>query len=84
MRKILALIFIVVILCTSLCACACSENDTSSASMFVTIEETYSFRIVYHKTTKIMYAISCGAYNGGDFTLLVNADGSPMIYEEAK
>lgn len=31
--------------------------------------------------TKVMYAISDGAHNYGNFTLLVNADGTPMLYE---
>jgi hypothetical protein len=36
---------------------------------------------VYQKDTKVMYVISSGTYNHGTFTLLVNADGSPMIYK---
>ena len=57
-----------------------NENDTS---MFVTVEEVnYWYKVVYHKDTKVMYVISAGAYNHGTFTLLVNPDGSPMIYKE--
>ena len=44
------------------------------------LETTNSFRIVYHKETKVMYAVSTGPRNPGNFTLLVNPDGSPMIY----
>jgi hypothetical protein len=49
--------------------------------MFIKLEETYKWQIVYHKDTKVMYAVSIGHYNSGNFTLLVNADGTPMIYE---
>jgi hypothetical protein len=48
--------------------------------MFVEIECTATWAIVYHKETKVMYAVSDGRYNRGTFTLLVNADGSPMVY----
>lgn len=58
-----------------------SETEKNTTSMFVEIERTELCIVVYHKKTKVMYAVSLGAYNCGDFTLLVNADGSPMIYE---
>lgn len=51
-------------------------------SMFVVLESTKGWNIVYHKETHVMYAVSCGLYNNGTFTLLVNADGSPMVYKE--
>ena len=47
-------------------------------SMFVEIEHTRYWQIVYNKKTKVMYAIS----SEGQFTLLVKPDGSPMTYEE--
>ena len=52
-------------------------------SMFVIIEGSGldSYRIVYHRDTKVMYAISCGGYNGGNFTVLLNPDGSPMLWK---
>lgn len=37
--------------------------------------------IVYHKQTKVMYVVSDGMDNKGDFTVLVNPDGTPMIYK---
>lgn len=60
-------------------------NDNSKkvkeSSMFVEIESTYNYKIVYHKETKVMYAVSGSSYNNGTFTLLVDADGKPMLYE---
>lgn len=52
-------------------------------SMFVLIEggSTNNYLIVYHKETKVMYAISNGTYNGGSFTVMVNPDGSPMLWK---
>lgn len=54
------------------------KDDTS---MFIEVEQTGGWKVVYHKETKVMYVVSTGAYNFGTFTLLVNADGTPMIWE---
>lgn len=56
-------------------------KEEPANSMFVVIEETFYWDIVYQKDTKVMYAVSFGRYNNGTFTLLVNPDGTPMIYE---
>ena len=52
------------------------------SSMFVEIEHTSMWKVVYQKDTKVMYVMSYGSYNSGTFTLLVNPDGTPMIWEE--
>lgn len=58
------------------------ESDKESdASMFVCVETTMTWRIVYHKETKVMYAVSTYGYGSGVFTLLVDRDGSPMVWE---
>ena len=54
--------------------------------MFVEVESYEHWKVVYHKKTKVMYSVSNSGVGkkGGDgvFTLLVNPDGSPMLYEE--
>ena len=53
-------------------------------SMFIVCEPstiTKSYAIIYHKDTKVMYSLSKGGYNSGTLTLLVNPDGSPMLWE---
>ena len=59
------------------------EKPQKPISMFIIIEGDGmdSYRIVYHRDTKVMYAVSCGSYNTGNFTVLVNPDGSPMIWK---
>lgn len=79
MKKIIALM--IVVLAVVLTGCSEVEDKSSDMSEFVIVEGTSSWYIVYHKKTKVMYAVSQGAYNGGTFTLLVNADGTPMIWE---
>lgn len=49
---------------------------------FTVIERTYNWQVVYHNETKVMYVVSDGGSNRGTFTLLVNPDGSPMVYGE--
>lgn len=58
------------------------DDNKKDTSMFVMVEATGTWEIVYHKETKVMYVVSCGAYNAGTFTLLVNADGEPLLWEE--
>lgn len=82
--------WIIVLLTACLLLTACGPTmikDPSAAvekedqSMFVVVEENMNFRIVYHKDTKVMYAISRGGYNCGNFTVLLNPDGTPMTWE---
>ena len=84
MKKII--VTLVLIACVSITSCNQSkvvrhENVDSNASMFVEVEISTNWQIVYHRDTKVMYAVSRGHYNYGTFTLLVDENGSPMIYE---
>ena len=61
------------------------ENaEAKETSRFVQVEIATSWRIVADKETGVMYAVSCGVYNNGTFTLLVDADGNPLIYKGAQ
>ena len=57
-------------------------EETDDGSTFILVDADYYCWIVYHKDTKVMYAVSRSGYNAGTYTLLVNADGTPMIWEE--
>lgn len=85
MKKLLIAFIALLILCVTLTGCATNvdtePNFNEGTSMFVIIEETESWRVVYHKDTKVMYSVSYGHKNSGNFTVLVNADGSPMLWE---
>ena len=78
-------IFVVLALCLSLCACGGPpvqvESSVSSASMFVEVENNLTWRVVYHRETKVMYVISQGTENHGNFTVLLNADGTPQTWK---
>ena len=48
----------------------------------VYVEETGAYCIVYDRETKVMYAVSNSGYNYGNFTLLVDANGDPLLYKD--
>lgn len=82
-KKIIAIILILILM---LAGCSSSEfgregeQSKTETPMFILVEESRNWKIVYHRETKVMYAISYGGYNAGTFTLLVDADGNPMLW----
>ena len=79
-KKLIVVLMCFFLLVTSGCTTIEKETEEKQTSMFVEIETADVWRVVYHKETKVMYAVSGGFYNVGNFTVLVNADGTPMIY----
>ena len=51
------------------------DVNEASESMFVCCEVTANWRVYYHKETRVMYIMKSSCWE-----LLVNADGSPMLY----
>lgn len=83
MKKLMVIFALVwMIFLMSGCASVETVDESEDISMFVVIERTGYWNIVYQKDTRVMYAVSDGSYNHGTFTLLVNPDGTPMIWEE--
>ena len=59
------------------------SNNYAENERFIRIYNQSSkdgFRIYYDKETKVMYLIS-NIYKGGGITVLVDADGKPLLYE---
>lgn len=86
MKKKLICLILSVLCLGAITACNYTEvenydEDKPTTSMFVVVEHTESWKIIYHKETKVMYAISCGYYNAGNFTLLVDENGDPLLWE---
>ena len=81
---------IILILCTCLLLTGCGNGEAKGIvngvtnSMFVTVETGWNYKVMYCKDTKVMYVMSWGNDNQGEFTLLVNPDGSPMLYKESE
>lgn len=66
---------------TTACGSPAVENPTSLQAHFVTIASYPYYDIVYNAANRVMYTQSNGMYNRGTLTLLVNDDGSPMIWK---
>lgn len=81
-RKCLKIIVITIILSFLLVGCGKSNGLETEDSMFCIVSKEETFNVVYDRKTKVMYAVSYGAYNCGNLTLLVNADGTPKIYDK--
>ena len=83
MKRLIAIVLMTVMM-LSLSGCRTkrtSETVKGETSRMVVVEETGAYYIVYDKYTKVMYAISASGYNYGNFALLVDANGNPLLYE---
>lgn len=72
---------------TSVVSCHVEELEARDEEMFVVVQENREYDIVYDKETKVMYIYSKGSngygtmYNNrGMFTLLVDEDGKPKLW----
>ena len=54
---------IILILCACLLLTGCGEATESDGNTFVTIEDNWGYKIVYHRDTKVMYTISWDTNN---------------------
>lgn len=81
----------IVMMLSVLLLCGCdSETETieilnpNYTERFVTLEEYFSGDVVVDTKTGVEYWRSDGSYNHGTLTVLVDADGKPLICEEYK
>lgn len=86
MKYILLIITALTILLAT--GCAKVENKTEQepvdVSRFECVECTVTWEIVVDRETGVMYAVSRGMYNLGTFTVLVDADGKPLIWDKGE
>ena len=82
MKYILLIITALTILLATGCAEVKNktEQEPVNASRFERVEYTGIWDIVADRETDVMYAVSRGVYNQGTFTLLVDADGKPLLW----
>ena len=76
-----ALVLSIVLTILLLSGCAQQEESDTGPEFFKLIEQNWTYSIMYDATTGVMYTVSDGTYNRGNFTLLVNADGTPRIWD---
>ena len=81
MKKFVILLFASILFASCNLSKVEKQPRLNEASMFVLIENTGAWRVVYHNETKVMYAVSFGSHNQGTFTLLGDRDGKPLLYK---
>lgn len=81
-KAILIVALIVLVAVLTGCSVTVMEERIEKESMFVEVENTLMHSVLYDRKTKVMYAVSKYGSGSGVFTLLVNADGSPKLWEE--
>lgn len=84
MKKTFA-VLATLMLSVTLMGCSANPAETTYTddvpSRFVIIEQSDLWNVVADQETKVMYAVSAGSYNYGNFTMLVDSDGTPLLYE---
>lgn len=82
--KFIATIIAITLVVTVLFFVGCDNTNNSvraNDDVFVTVSENFPYVVVYDRETKVMYVMSDGSYNRGNFTMLVNTDGTPKLYK---
>lgn len=80
MKKLIAML----ILAVMLISCSSSmEANARNMDRFEFIQSTSWCDIIVDTETGVEYAVSTGIYNWGNMTVLVDADGNPLIYKGA-
>ena len=85
MRKLISILFLSIMLT----GCGASSDSEADAVIFeegrfICIEMGSSWQVLADSETGVMYVVSDGMYNRGTFTMLVDADGNPLIWEGVK
>lgn len=90
MKRIIV-IALAIVLVISAVACTDTtvtvENESvGDTSMFVIVESSYSWTVIYHRQTKVMYLIAHGKFGSaggvarGGATIMLDADGMPLLW----
>ena len=87
MKKIIAIVIVLIMSLWLLCACSDGETEQGydfynayDGVTMVKISITQDFGIFVHKETKVMYIRDCTTYGGG-LTALIDENGKPLLYE---
>ena len=80
LKKKLLVLLMVVIMILSGCTDIEKEEKSKDTSMFVQLEDGPVWQVYYHRQTKVMYVMSDGSYNHGTFTVMLDANGKPLLY----
>lgn len=78
MKKLIVMLMLAVMLIS----CSLStEANARNANRFELIQSTSWCDVVVDTETGVEYAVSTGAYNWGNMTVLVDENGKPLIWK---
>lgn len=80
MKKVIFSLILTVML-AMLTGCADSVAETEKRFVEISSEGTYGIRVYYDKQTKVEYAMKNNGHGGTSLSLLVDAEGKPLLYE---
>lgn len=80
-RNIIKIVIAVLICCIMLFGCSTEVSSTKDVNRFDIVDANSGCEIIVDKETGVMY-LSYYSYNGNGLTLMVDADGNPLIYKE--
>lgn len=84
-RKIVigAIASLILVIAIGIIAACCVRSTASAGDLndFTWVGGGSYYFTVYHNKTKVMYVVSDVKYNRGTFTLLVDEEGNPLIWE---
>ena len=77
MKKIFLIALLIIV-----CLMGCQKIGTANEqSMFVEVGYGDCCKIYYHRDTKVMYICSCSPYNYGSYTVMLDANGKPLLWD---
>lgn len=79
MKKVIGIILIIAISLFVLTGCT-SESVAETEERFIKVYKESNSNIYYDKETLVQYILFCNGYGAG-LTVLVDADGKPLLYE---
>lgn len=80
MKKIIISLILTVML-AMLTGCADSVAETEKRFVKISDEGTFGINVYYDKQTKVEYAMKNNGNGGTSLSLLVDAEGKPLLYE---
>jgi len=89
-RTITSIVLIIIIIASVLTGCGGDKKDEKLAadisqrfievSDYVSLKDKYGYSVLVDSETKVMYLVTYSGYRAG-ITAILNADGTPMLYD---
>lgn len=89
-RTIISIVLIIIVIASVLSGCSRNKGDEKLAADIsqrfievadhISFTDKYDYSVFVDSETKVMYLVIYGGYRAG-ITVILNADGTPMLYD---